>query len=96
MDDSTGLPSSEELLSSSWPSIAEFYSHKNVFITGGTGFVGKCLLEKFLRCIPEVGKIYVLVRPKKNKDMHQRLEELSQEKVRTIALPLALTMHFVI
>ncbi|WP_026179775.1 fatty acyl-CoA reductase [Hahella ganghwensis] len=35
---------------------------KNVLITGTTGFVGKVVLEKLLRSVPDIGKIYLLVR----------------------------------
>lgn len=55
--------------------IKAFYSGKNLFITGGTGFVGLCLIEKILRTIPDVGKIYLLMRPKKGKEIADRLQE---------------------
>ncbi|CAK1593067.1 unnamed protein product [Parnassius mnemosyne] len=55
--------------------VRAFYSGKNFFITGGTGFVGICLIEKILRTIPDVGKLYLLMRPKKGKDISERLEE---------------------
>lgn len=45
--------------------IKEFYNGKTILMTGCTGFVGKVVLEKFLRCIPEVKRIFVLVRPKR-------------------------------
>ncbi len=35
---------------------------KNVFITGTSGFVGKVVLEKLLRDVPDVGQIYLLLR----------------------------------
>lgn len=35
---------------------------KNLLITGCSGFLGKVVLEKLLRCIPSVGKIYLLIR----------------------------------
>lgn len=37
--------------------VAEFYKNKNIFITGGTGFVGIALVEKILRSCPDVGKV---------------------------------------
>ncbi|XP_023936978.1 putative fatty acyl-CoA reductase CG8306 [Bicyclus anynana] len=55
--------------------IRGFYANKNFFITGGTGFVGLCLIEKILRCIPDVGNVYLLMRPKKGKQISERLEE---------------------
>lgn len=33
---------------------AEFYKNKNIFITGGTGFLGIALIEKLLRTTPDV------------------------------------------
>lgn len=56
--------------------IQKFYSGANVFITGGTGFLGKILIEKLLRSCPEVSTLYVLVRNKKGRNMHTRIEEL--------------------
>ena len=35
-------------------SIAEFFSGKNIFITGATGFVGQALIEKILRSCSKV------------------------------------------
>lgn len=55
--------------------VRSFYTGKNFFITGGTGFVGLCLIEKILRSIPDVGKIYLLMRPKKGKEISERLQE---------------------
>lgn len=57
-------------------SVAEFYNGKTVFITGGTGFMGKVLLEKLLRSCPGVSKIYLLIRPKKGQDAQERLQQL--------------------
>ena len=62
-------------------SVKEFYAGKNIFITGGTGFVGLCLIEKLLRSVPTVGSIYLLMRPKKGKDIEERLEELKSNQV---------------
>lgn len=33
---------------------ADFYKNKNIFITGGTGFLGIALIEKLLRTTPGV------------------------------------------
>lgn len=57
-------------------SVGEFYNGKTVFITGGTGFMGKVLLEKLLRSCSGVSKIYLLIRPKKGQDAQERLQQL--------------------
>ncbi|XP_076668926.1 fatty acyl-CoA reductase wat [Andrena cerasifolii] len=56
--------------------IQTFYNGQSIFVTGGTGFMGKLLIEKLLRECPGISFIYLLVRPKKGKDVHQRIEEL--------------------
>ena len=61
--------------------IQEFYYGQSIFITGGTGFMGKLLIEKLLRTCPGVTSIYLLVRPKKGKDVHQRTEEIFDDAV---------------
>lgn len=61
--------------------VAEFYKNKNIFITGGTGFVGIALVEKILRSCPDVGKIYLLMRPKKGKAIQERLEDFTKNQV---------------
>lgn len=76
--------SSEPSTSSSpppWPSLPEFYAGKSIFLTGATGFMGKCLLEKILRDLPEVERIYILIRPKKDKSIEERVEAMSKLKV---------------
>ncbi|KAI4454517.1 male sterility protein 2-related [Holotrichia oblita] len=50
---------------------------KTLFITGGSGFLGKVLIEKLLRCM-EVKRIYILLREKKGKEPKQRIRELFQ------------------
>ncbi|XP_014485822.1 PREDICTED: putative fatty acyl-CoA reductase CG8306 [Dinoponera quadriceps] len=61
--------------------VMDFYNEKNIFITGGTGFVGICLIEKLLRSCPDIKNIYLLIRPKKQKDIAERLTELTQNSV---------------
>ncbi|XP_004925992.1 putative fatty acyl-CoA reductase CG5065 [Bombyx mori] len=56
--------------------IAASFSNMTVLITGGTGFMGKVLVEKLLRKCDDVKKIILLVRPKKSKNPKQRLEEM--------------------
>nr|CAH7730162.1 unnamed protein product [Callosobruchus chinensis] len=54
------------------PTIPEYFNGKNVFLTGGTGFLGKVLIEKLLRSCPDIKNIYVLVRSKRNKTIEER------------------------
>ena len=65
-------------------SIADFYNGRSVFITGATGFMGKVLVEKLLRSCPEIGRLYLLMRPLPGKDATHRLHELIQNQVSEI------------
>lgn len=64
--------------------IAKFYEESSVFVTGGTGFVGKALIEKLLRSCPGVKSIFLLIRPKRGKDIDSRYQELLENPVNTI------------
>lgn len=46
--------------------IRPYYRNKSILITGGTGLVGKVLIESFLRKLPEVEQIYILIRAKED------------------------------
>lgn len=56
--------------------VANFYENRSVLITGASGFVGKVLVEKLVRACVNIKRIYVLIRPKRNKKPEERLEEL--------------------
>lgn len=56
--------------------IAESLAGKTIFITGGSGFLGKVLVEKLLRKSPGIEKIYLLLRPKKGTPPKQRIETI--------------------
>lgn len=66
---------------SATPSIPEFYAGRSIFITGGTGFMGKCLIEKLIRACPDIKRIYILIRPKKGKEAQERLDEILDSKL---------------
>ncbi len=46
--------------------IREFLSEKTILITGATGFLGQPLVEKILWSVPDIRRIYVLIRPKRH------------------------------
>lgn len=59
------------------PRIPEYYAGKNIFITGGTGFIGKVLVEKILRSCPDIECIYLLMRPKRGTSVEERLKTIT-------------------
>ncbi len=44
--------------------ISEYYRDKTILITGTTGLLGKVLVEAILRVLPDVRRIYMLIRPR--------------------------------
>jgi thioester reductase-like protein len=54
--------------------IARFLSRKVILLTGSTGFLAKGILEKILREAPDVGRIYLLIRPGAGGAAAERLE----------------------
>lgn len=63
-------------------SIDAFFAETVILLTGATGFLGKALLEKLLRSCPQVFIIFILIRPKKDQSVEQRLKELLNNPVR--------------
>ena len=63
-------------------SLEEFYGGSGILVTGATGFVGICLLEKLMRVCPRVAAIFILIRPKTNETIEQRLKKLIDDPVR--------------
>ncbi|CAF3106445.1 unnamed protein product [Rotaria sp. Silwood2] len=65
--------------------IAEYFKRKSIFITGATGFIGKQLVEKLVRSCPDFEHIYLLVRPKRGRNVNDRLKELFESPLFTTA-----------
>lgn len=68
-DDAVGTP------------IQDFFRGAHVFVTGGTGFIGKLLTEKLVRSMPHLGQIYLLIRDKRGKSAQQRFELVLEDPV---------------
>lgn len=54
--------------------IQNFYADSTILVTGGTGFLGRLLIEKLLRSCQTIRKIYILIRPKDGMSCEQRYE----------------------
>lgn len=61
--------------------VRDWYKGKNIFISGASGFLGVSLLEKLIRTVPDIGTIYILLRPKRGKKIEERLEEIKKNSV---------------
>merc|ERR1711934_990918 len=73
----TKLEHASELLAEDAGSeIVQFFAGKNVFITGGTGYLGRVLIHKLLSYCPDIGSLYLLMREKKGVSQEQRLEDM--------------------
>jgi hypothetical protein len=84
MDISRGLSDGGDVTMNQASDVPEFFKGRCVFITGGTGFMGKVLLEKLLRSCPDIATIYLLMRPKRGNDVRIRQEELIRCQVRLV------------
>ena len=55
--------------------IAEAFRGKTILVTGTTGFLGKSIVEKVLRSIPEVGRVNLAIRSSARRPASERLEK---------------------
>lgn len=63
--------------------VQEFYRDATIFLTGGTGFMGKMIVEKLVRSCPHIKHIYLLIRNKKGKAVEERIDAIFEDRVRT-------------
>ncbi|RBW50629.1 fatty acyl-CoA reductase [Marinobacter sp. F3R11] len=63
--------------------VLEQLSGKHVLITGTTGFLGKVILEKLIRAVPDIGGIHLLIRgnSRRNDAQTRFLEEIATSSV---------------
>jgi alcohol-forming fatty acyl-CoA reductase len=54
--------------------LAKDYWGRSILLTGGTGFLGTALVEKILRSLPELGRLYLLIRASREKYAQERFE----------------------
>lgn len=60
--------------------VHKFYENSVILITGGTGFLGKVLVEKLLRTF-SLKRIYLLIRTKHDRTANERLQDFFKESV---------------
>jgi len=66
--------------------ICDFYNGAHILITGGTGFLGRLMVEKLLRSCDGIERIYLIARPKKNVDPTERFAKLFDGEVSLIKI----------
>lgn len=64
------------------PKIKDYYGGTTVLVTGGTGCIGKAVIEKLLRTCKDIKQIYVILRDKKGKSSEERFKTLKTNQVR--------------
>ncbi len=60
-------------------SVRETLAGRHILLIGGTGFIGKVWLAKVLKDLPEIGRIYLLIRPHRSTSAQQRFEALLED-----------------
>jgi alcohol-forming fatty acyl-CoA reductase len=55
--------------------LGEAYKDKKILLTGSTGFLGTALVEKILRSLPDIGCLYLVIRPSRGRSAAERFEK---------------------
>lgn len=76
--------------------IKDFYAGSTVLVTGGTGFLGKALIEKLVRSCNDIKCIYVLMRTKQGASGEERLEQFKNNEVNTVKTSNVISIHEVL
>lgn len=60
-------------------SMKDSYAGKNVLLIGFTGFIGKVWLAKVLQEMPNIGKVFLLIRRQRSVTAQRRFEKIADE-----------------
>ena len=60
-------------------SVRHTLAGKNILLIGVTGFIGKVWLEQILSEVPQIGKIYLLIRRQRTTTSQRRFEKIFEE-----------------
>jgi len=60
-------------------SVRRAFAGKNILLIGFTGFIGKVWLVSVLRDLPEVGRIFLLIRPQRSTSAARRFEKVVED-----------------
>jgi thioester reductase-like protein len=60
-------------------SVRRAFMHKHVMLIGVTGFIGKVWLANTLLDLPEIGRIYLLIRRQKSNPAERRFEKIMED-----------------
>src|SRR5438477_3473992 len=60
-------------------SVRSTLAGKHILLVGATGFIGKVWLAKLLNDLPDIGKIYLLIRHQRSTTAERRFEKILEE-----------------